>query len=226
MLNYRSFVGYEDKFDIIGAMQFNLLTSIGLREHHKLLDIGCGSLRAGRLFIPYLNSGNYFGIEPEKWLVAEGIRNELGLDILKIKNPKFIYEYDFPIFQFGEVFDFMLAHSIFTHAHKGQISQCFKNVHSCLTEYGLFVATFVAGDLDYEGNEWVYPTNCTYTEKTINHMAQNEGLSLVKSIMPCDEVGQSSHFSTSIHPSNHPSKQTWAIFAHDSNIANTIVFNI
>jgi len=55
-----------------------------LRQHHKLLDIGCGSLRNARVLIPYLNIGNYYGIEPNYGLVNEGIANELGQDLVKI----------------------------------------------------------------------------------------------------------------------------------------------
>ena len=28
-----------------------------------MLEIGCGNLRAGRLFIDYLDAGNYYGID-------------------------------------------------------------------------------------------------------------------------------------------------------------------
>ena len=43
--HYRAFVGPPQKYDIIAASQFNLLTSLGLREYHYLLDIGWGSLK-------------------------------------------------------------------------------------------------------------------------------------------------------------------------------------
>ena len=76
--HYRAYVGPPTDYDLVGAMQFNLLTNLGLREEHYLLDIGCGSLRAGKLLIPYLVPGRYFGIEPERWLIEEGIDNELG----------------------------------------------------------------------------------------------------------------------------------------------------
>src|SRR5690242_11872125 len=66
--HYRSFVGPPERYDLLAALQFNLLTSLGLREYHSLLDIGCGSLRAGRLFMTYLLPGNYCGVEPEQWL--------------------------------------------------------------------------------------------------------------------------------------------------------------
>src|SRR5919106_5797598 len=112
---YRSWVGPPQKYDLIAAMQFNVLTCLGLREDHLLLDIGCGSLRAGRLFIPYLLPGRYFGIEPERWLVEEGLRNELGEDILAAKRPTFSTKADFGLSAFEQEFDFLLAHSIFSH---------------------------------------------------------------------------------------------------------------
>src|SRR5881392_154417 len=76
--HYRAYVGPPEDYDLIAAMAFNLLTTLGLRQHHSLLDVGCGSLRIGRLLIPYLNRGKYFGIEPNEWLVDEGIRRELA----------------------------------------------------------------------------------------------------------------------------------------------------
>src|SRR5687768_2590652 len=70
---YRTHTGDEELYDVRAALQFNLLTMLGLRDEHYLLDIGCGSLCAGRLLIPYLRPGRYFGIEPMEWLVKKGI---------------------------------------------------------------------------------------------------------------------------------------------------------
>ena len=95
--NYKAFVGPPDRYDFMGATQFRLLTSLGLRATHKLLDFGCGSLRSGKLFIPFLNQGNYYGLDPNKWLIEDGIDNELGKDILKTKKPKFSYNDNFEI---------------------------------------------------------------------------------------------------------------------------------
>lgn len=50
--HYRAYVGPPQNYDLISAMSFGLLTALGLRQHHSLLDIGCGSLRNGRLLIP------------------------------------------------------------------------------------------------------------------------------------------------------------------------------
>jgi len=66
---HRKFLGPEDSYDLAAASQFNLLTMLGLREAHSVLDICCGGLRAGRPLICYLQPGRYFGLEPEKWVL-------------------------------------------------------------------------------------------------------------------------------------------------------------
>lgn len=53
--HYGAYVGPPEDYDLIAAMSFNLLTTLGLRQHYTLFDVGCGSLRIGRLLIPYLN---------------------------------------------------------------------------------------------------------------------------------------------------------------------------
>ncbi|MFP8873463.1 MAG: hypothetical protein VCB42_02780, partial [Myxococcota bacterium] len=66
--HYTAYVGPPRDYDSMGATQFRLLCTLGLREHHRLLDFGCGSLRAGRFLIPYLKPGHYHGVEPNRWL--------------------------------------------------------------------------------------------------------------------------------------------------------------
>lgn len=112
--NYRA-VGSIESYDLASSMQFNLLTFLGLRERHFLLDIGCGSLRAGKLFIPYLLPEHYFGIEPDQWLIEEGTRNELGETIMSVKKPVFNNDDSFTLSIFNRKFDFLLAHAIFIH---------------------------------------------------------------------------------------------------------------
>jgi hypothetical protein len=175
--HYRAFVGPPDRYDLMSTMQFVLFTSfLGMREHDTLLDIGCGSLRAGRLFVPYLNARNYYGVEPEKWLVEEGIRNELGQDLVNIKKPSFLYVDDFSFTSFNVRFDFIVAQSIFSHASPDQINACLINAERCMHETSLFGANFMVGKRDYEGKDWVYPGMVTYTRRTISYMIACSGL--------------------------------------------------
>src|SRR5258705_9481939 len=87
--HYMAFVGPPTQYDFMGATQFRLLCTLGLRSHHSVLDFGCGSLRAGRLLISYLDKGKYFGIEPNMWLIEKAIENQIGRDLIRIKNPQF-----------------------------------------------------------------------------------------------------------------------------------------
>jgi SAM-dependent methyltransferase len=192
--DYRAFVGPPKKYDVIAAMQFNLLTSLGLREHHYLLDIGCGSLRGGRLLIPYLLPGHYCGIEPEQWLVEHGIANELGTDLVRIKQPRFDYNGDFRLSVFDEKFDFVLAQSVFSHAAPQQIDACLAEIPQVMQSTGTFAATFFEGDENYAGTDWVYPGRVTYTLEHLEARAAQHGLVCRKIDWP------------------HPSGQTWVLF--------------
>jgi len=178
--DYKAYVGPPEKYDLVSAMQFNLLTFMGLRDDHKFLDIGCGSLRAGKLLIPFLKVGNYYGIEPNNWLIEEGIKNEIGNDLIKIKSPHFINSSTFEMQQFGEKFDFLNAQSIFSHTSLEQIRKCLEEAKKVLKSDGIFTATFVLGENDYEGSEWVYPGCVTFKHETILKLVKEQNLNAIK----------------------------------------------
>lgn len=144
--SYRSKVGPGDLWDVIGAQQFCAMISLGLREHHSLLDFGCGSLRGGRLFIPYLDAGNYFGVEPDFALVYEGIYKELGQDLALKKQATFYHFDDFLISKhIDRKFNYVLAQSILSHAGIGIVETVIKEVSIVLERGGTFAFTFFEG---------------------------------------------------------------------------------
>lgn len=200
--HYKAYVGPPEKYDLVGAMQFNLLTSFGLRDDHKLLDIGCGSLRSGKLMIPFLRAGNYYGIEPNKWLIEDGIKYEVGEDLIKIKSPTFDNSSDFDLSVFNEKFDFLIAQSIFSHASSDQIDRCLSEAKTVMNQEALFLATFVIGENNYSGSEWVYPGVVTYNHKYILELALKNNLEVIKTEW------------------YHPNVQTWYVFFHPENKQN------
>jgi len=193
--HYRAYVGPPEDYDLIAAMTFNLLTTLGLRQHHSVLDIGCGSLRIGRLLIPYLNRGKYFGVEPNEWLVEEGIKRELGGALLEIKRPTFFFS-DSPetLTQAKISFDFALAQSIFSHCGLDLIKNWLSAISRSLLEDGALVATFLPGEEDAPIRGWVYPECVNYRPTTIRQSAVEAGLRF------------------ELLDWKHP-RQTWALFA-------------
>lgn len=189
--HYRAYVGPPENYDLIAAMQFNLLTSLGLRQDHYLLDIGCGSLRAGRLLIPYLLPKHYYGIEPAQWLIEEGIKNEIGADQIRIKQPTFSNVSNFNLGGFNQRFDYLVAQSIFSHASIPQIEHCLQEAAKTMSPEAIFVATIVEGESNYSGEDWVYPGCVHYTLEFFSAMAARAGL--VCSKLDCI----------------HPNGQTW-----------------
>ena len=48
-----------------GRDQFEHLVQLGLKPHHRVLEIGCGALRAAVWIIEYLDEGRYYCLEPD-----------------------------------------------------------------------------------------------------------------------------------------------------------------
>jgi SAM-dependent methyltransferase len=192
---YRAYVGPPEDYDLIAAMTFNLLTTLGLRQHHSLLDIGCGSLRIGRLLIPYLNRGKYFGLEPHQWLVEAGIKHELGEEVVQIKRPTFFFS-DSPdtVARAKVLFDFALAQSIFSHCGLDLIKGWLSAVSRSLAQGGALVATFLPGEEDSLRTGWIYPECVNYRPTTLERVAAEVNLRF------------------QILDWKHP-RQTWALFA-------------
>ena len=181
----------------------------GLREHHKLLDIGCGSLRGGRLFIPYLLPKRYFGIEPEQWLIDEGIKHNIGQDLIRIKKPKFSNVDDFSLDIFGTKFDFILAQSIFSHTGIDLTKKILSKVKEVLKEDGLFLATFRERDTSTNLQGWFYNSKnierVQYTLDFMGKMITESGLFFKKLDFP------------------HPNNQTWIVIFKEANKNNISV---
>lgn len=174
--HHRAYVGPPADYDLVAAMVFNLLTCLGLRQHHRLLDIGCGSLRVGRLLIPYLNAGNYLGLEPNRWLVSEGVRSEIGRDAVRIKRPRFFYADSLGRASGPLRVDFALAQSIFSHTGTDLLDRWLRECAFHLKSDGALFATFLIGEEDFSGGGWVYPGCVHYTPETMALLAAHHGL--------------------------------------------------
>lgn len=176
--HYRAYVGPPERYDFIGASQFALLFQLGLRDRHKVLDFGCGSLRLGRLLIPFLRESGYHGIDPNRWLIEDGLDHELGRGALALKKPRFAYNEDFNCDVFEQKFDFIIAQSIITHTGPDLLARFIRSSARALSETGVVVFSYIRelGATSLPADGWHYPECVGFDDSWLNRTLAEEGL--------------------------------------------------
>lgn len=162
------FVGMPALAHLTDPHVFEFVVEQGLKPEHALLDVGAGCLGPGRLFINYLDEGNYWAVEPNDWLIKEsGVPRSL------------FHLYTFDDFKLARIkyswFDFVLAHSIFTHADQAQVRTILQEAYIVLECGGKLVASFYKHGNDSEHEGWLWPIGCAYTVKFIEEQARRVG---------------------------------------------------
>ena len=146
ILGHRAYVGghFPRTWFEIGKRQYHFLVAQGLRPSDRFLDVACGSLRLGQFLIPYLDAGNYYGLEAEPDLVRAGLEHELLFDIAALKRPTFGHGYAFDL-SFVPGFEVALAQSLFTHLTPEDIGRCMTAVAGVAGPGSRFFFTFFEG---------------------------------------------------------------------------------
>lgn len=129
-------IGRGDEWESHGELQLSFLRSEGLLPTDSLLDIGCGCGRAARKFVPYLDAGNYVGVDisgealdyARKLAAREGWAN---------KSPEFYINGHLDLVR---EFDFLWAHSVFTHLPPDQVDRMIGNAARIMR--GSFLFTY------------------------------------------------------------------------------------
>jgi SAM-dependent methyltransferase len=87
------------------------LTKNGLSRAQSLLDVGCGTLRAGAPLIAYLDPGNYCGVDIREEIIVEAKAEVTALG-LGAKHPELVHNPDIRTLELGRRFDVVLAASL------------------------------------------------------------------------------------------------------------------
>ncbi len=119
----------------IGNLQLDFLLSRGLKPHHTLLDIGCGSLRFGVRAVEYLEPGGYWGTDLNESLMTAGYEREIVPAGLADKLPRrqLVVDGEFELTGVPREIDFVIATSVFTHLPLNHLRLCLFNLAAHVT---------------------------------------------------------------------------------------------
>lgn len=109
---HREIVG--GRWDETGRVQMALLIRAGLRPGDRLLDIGAGALRLGRLAVPWLEAGHYWATDASRALLLRGREAELD-DPAQLPKDRLIEDAAFGYPGVPADIDLALAFAVFTH---------------------------------------------------------------------------------------------------------------
>jgi len=163
----------HERWLALGQMQFDYLIEHGLKPGDRMLEIGCGNLRAGRLFIDYLEPGHYYGIDisPDILLAAQETIVRYGLQgkmpyLTPVSDLRFSFLPD-------HYFTVVHAHSVFSHSPIEVIDECLAHVGRVMAPDGFFDFTFDRT----EGEEHhVLREDFYYRTETLIALAERHGL--------------------------------------------------
>lgn len=151
----------RERWLALGRLQFDYLLDSGLERSHRVLEIGCGNLRAGWRLIEYLDVGGYTGVDvsPEILLSAQDVLVEYGLQD-KLPRLWLVDGTKLPFLPAGH-FDVVHAHSVFTHTPLEVVTSYLHEVHRLVKPGGFFDFTYHHSDedmWDFLGEDFYYPT--------------------------------------------------------------------
>ena len=174
---HRDIVG--GRWDETGRVQMAALRAEGLMPHHRLLDIGAGSLRLGCKAVPYLDPGQYWGTDLSGALMQRGYELELA-DKARLPQTQLIEDPDFSFPGVPPIIDYAIAFAVFTHLPMGHLATSLKNLHAQFpTLKRLLFTVFLAPDAVTAKTQYRQPDGVvTHPNRAPYHLLHEDILAL------------------------------------------------
>jgi SAM-dependent methyltransferase len=139
---YKGAIGSVDDWERHGQLQFEFLRSQGLRTHHHLLDLGCGTGRLARKVVPYLEYQHYTGVDISSRALDSA--NELASrEGWASRKPEFTMVIDSL-----RQFDFIWAFSVFIHLPADLMAETMYEVAKTMNGESRFLWSYVPEKID------------------------------------------------------------------------------
>ena len=149
----------KDRFETTAKIEKSFLINQGLLPTHKFVDYGCGSLRLGKEIIPYLNKGNYIGLDMTNHFYDLG-KELIKKNVLKQKRPVFRTINEKSITQIkNEGIDFLMSNAVLYHVPPSELKQYFSKIIYLLKPEGIAFIDFTNGKNVKKRSmmTWIYP---------------------------------------------------------------------
>jgi SAM-dependent methyltransferase len=145
---HRDIVG--GRWDETARVQMAILTAEGMQPHHRLLDIGCGSLRLGHKAVAFLHQGHYWGTDASLALMRRGHERELA-DPARLPVAQLVQDADFTFPGIPADIDFAIAFGVFTHLPAPMLHLALRNASDRLPHLIRLLLTVFIAPADHNG---------------------------------------------------------------------------
>lgn len=180
---HRRFVGPVQRWPHSADHQLWIVQQAGYTPESTVVDLGCGSLCAASRLIPWLNTGNYTGVDPRMDVVEEALVREDLTDVAEWRKASFVEgsAVDTPrLVEDGAIPhapDLILMHSIFSHMRRPLAVESLTAMREAFAPTSVVVATFLISHRDdsADGEPWVYPGLVAYTLASVRQTAAQAG---------------------------------------------------
>jgi SAM-dependent methyltransferase len=143
--NRHARVGKAEFWQMKREFQYNFLIAHGLLEHHKLFDLGCGTLRGGIPLIRFLADSGYTGFDIRREVIKEAF-SELKEEKLENKNARLLHADELQNLADTERYDVIWAFSVFIHMDDEPLKQALAFASSHLKQTGKLYANVNLGE--------------------------------------------------------------------------------
>lgn len=171
----QAMVGPPGLFKESRDFQLEFMLKRGLNPESTLLDIGCGPLRGGILFIDYLDSGNYSGVDIRQEVIQEGL-NQIRNRGLSSKEATVRTSSTFGLEELeARSYDFIWCFQLFYHLDDELVDACMKSITALLAPNGACYATV---NTDASEGEWLEFPYVKRSLEFYEKLANNHGLEM------------------------------------------------
>lgn len=120
----------------MGRFIFEKMVERGLQPASRVLDLGCGAGRVGIWLLPYLEPGNYCGIDVHLRSLEAFSRYEIPFHGLWDRRPRLVLDGEFNFEAFGQTFDVVCDYSVTAHLTPDQQVHAYGRIAKVLVPGG------------------------------------------------------------------------------------------